>query len=171
MLFVPPYPNIVPSDGFIDNLITLLSDEEYQAGALRWANGGEPLEPYALVSESAVWREEGGATPALLVKDVSTESREGAGGLFLLRSHRFSVYQCLSLEDDHEALMREAYRRATAVEMMIRGAEGSGFDLFGGTGMGADGMSVRLSYGDTAPGKASYFRFPSVDVEIPALEA
>ena len=171
MEFVPPYPHVIPADEFVDNLIALLSDEEYQAGALRWANGGEPLTPYVLVSESAVWREDG-ETPALLVKDVTTESREG-DGLLLNRTHRFSVYQMLSGATTREGeamLQREAYRRATAVEMMIRGAAGSGYDLFGAAGMNADGVLIRLNYGDTMPGKASYFRFPSVDVEVPTLE-
>jgi hypothetical protein len=172
MLFVLAYPNVVAADKFIDRLITLLSDAQYQAGALaEYAAPGEPLAPYVLVSESAVWREDM-ETPALLVKDVTTESKEGDGPL-LNRTHRFSVYQMLSAATTREgeaALMREASRRATAVEMMIRSARGSGFDLLAGTGIRAGEMSIQLNYGDTMPGKASYFRFPSVSVEVPTLE-
>lgn len=172
MEFVPLYPTVVAADKFIDNLITLLGDAEYQAGALaQYAAPGEPLAPYVLVSESAVWREDM-ETPALLVKDVTTESKEGDGPL-LYRTHRFSVYQMLAGPTTNEGeavLMREAYRRATAVEMMIRSARRSGFDLLAGTGIKAGDMPIQLNYGDTMPGKASYYRFPSVSVEVPTLE-
>ena len=176
MLFQPLYPSVVPADKFIDNLIELLGDAEYQAGALAWASPDEPLSPYVLVSESAVWREDA-ETPALLVKDVTTESRDEDGPL-LYRTHRFSVYQGLAdatTRDGELRLKRESYRRATAVEMMIRSAHKSGFDLFEGMGISPGGVfiqTVRLNYGDTMPGKASYYRYPSVDVEIgPTREA
>lgn len=171
--FVPLYPNVVALDKVIDNLITLLSDELYQAEALRWANEGEDLEPYALISESAAWREsEAIPTPILLIKRVTAEEDDDEGPL-LRRTLRFSVYQVLSNEGDHEMLKRESYRRNLAVAMMIRSAQKSGFDLFEGTGISPGGVLVqvpRCDYGDTEPGRASYYRSPSVDVEIPIRE-
>jgi hypothetical protein len=172
--FVPLYPNAVAPDKIIENLITLLSDPTYQAGALaHYAVSGETLSPYVLISESAVWREDM-ATPALLIKDVTTEAEtEGEDGPLLRQTHRFSVYQCLALQNDHEALMREAYRRNLAVDMMIRSAHKSGFNLFEGTGTNPDSVLIqvrRRHYGDTVTGQALYRRFPSVDVEIPAID-
>lgn len=171
MPYVWLYP-VIPADSFIEKLVTCLSDAGYQAAALAQVSPDLPLDPYVLVSESAVWRENM-ETPALLVKDVTTDSRE-TGGPLLDRTHRFSVYQMLAAATTPEgeaSLMREAYRRAAGVEMMIRNAQANGFDLFAGMEASPGSPIVRLNYGDTVPGKASYYRFPSVDVEIPTLEA
>ena len=174
MEFKPLYPNLIPADKFLENLIALLSEPQYQTGALAWASPDLPLRPFVLVSESAVWREDM-EVPALLIKDVTTASKDDEGPL-LHRTHRFSVYQMLAdatTREGETALMREAYRRATAVEHMIRSAHHSGFDLFAGMGISPGSVFIaemRLNYGDTVPGKASYYRFPSVDVEIPTRE-
>ena len=118
MLFKPLYPNAVALDRIIYNLIRLLSDEEYQAGALAWASPDEPLEPYVLISESAVWREDM-RTPALLIKDVTSDNLQDNGQSVSGVLH-FSAYQALSMSDGGDAtdaLMREAYRRNLAVDM------------------------------------------------------
>lgn len=171
MEFVPLYPNAVAPDKIIDNLIALLGDDEYQAGALAWASPDEPLEPYVLISESAVWREVKDF-PALVIRDVTADglkdNGQSVGGVL-----RFTVYQCLAMPDGADAtdaLMREAYRRNLAVDMMLRGLPAT--EVFKDTGVGGRGklFVVRRDYGETEGGDASYRRVAGVTVEIRLME-
>lgn len=168
MEFVAVYENPVPHDQLIATWIEILSDEEYQAGALEKYAPGAAL--YKKVSESAVWREDQ-ETPLLLLKDVVLDDLKDSGQ-GIAGSLRFTCYQCLSFADDTDELMREAYRRNRAVEMMIRSAQKSGWDIFKDTNIKGRGkvFVTRQDFGDTVPGKASYYRFPSVTVEVRLTE-
>src|ERR1051326_5002180 len=91
MEFVAPYPNVVAEDKVIDNVVALLEDETYQAGALTWANGGQALAPYKFITASAVPRESGDY-PALFIDDIVTENLR-ASGQAISGTLRFSVYR------------------------------------------------------------------------------
>jgi hypothetical protein len=170
MQFVAVYDTVVSHDRIIATWIEILSDPEYQAGALAEYGGGLSLEPYKKVSESAAWREDQ-ETPWLLIRDVTVrdlkDSGQGVGGVL-----GFNIFQGLAFADDSDELMREAYRRNRAVEMMCRSAVKSGWDIFKGTNVRGRGkvFVTRQDFGETLAGRASYYRFPSVAVEIRLTE-
>lgn len=170
MEFVAPYPNVAAEDRLLDNVVTLLSDAQYQAGALEWANNGEPMEPYTTVSASAVMREsENGGYPFLLIDDIVTDGLRDSGQSISGTLH-FNVYQYLAEVADGDAtdrLMREAIRRNLAVEMMLK-ARAARAVIFEGFNVGgrAQVTVTRRDASGTIPGQPSYRRFPSVSVAI-----
>jgi hypothetical protein len=168
MEFVAPYPNVVAEDKIIDNVVGLLSDEEYQTGALVWAGRDMALSPYTLVTASAVPREVAESL-YLLIDDIVTEDLRDTGQ-GLTGVLRFNVYQHLSEVAEGDAtdrLLREAIRRNLAVEAMLK-ARAARAVIFDGFNVGGRAQ-VRVTRRDasgTIPGQPSYRRFPSVGVVI-----
>jgi hypothetical protein len=173
MEFVAPYPEVVAEDKVIDNVVALLSNAQFQSGALRWANGGEDLEPYKLVSASAVPRE-AGSYPYLLIDDIVTDGLKDTGQ-YISGTLHFGIFQALAEPatdaESSDRLMREAIRRNLAVEMMLR-AKAARAVIFNGFNVGgrAKVLVIRRDASGTIPGQPSYRRFPSVAVAINFME-
>lgn len=183
MIFEPLYPNATSLEPIIENLISVLSDVDYQRGAHYWAANqvletapaeeqpDEPviLEPFALVDEAVVWREQEGKVPALLIFDARTDPiSDDDQEAELEVSHTISLYLALA-NQDRVALRREAFWRTLAVDMMIRSCPKD--VLLAGTNITRPIVEVlRRRYDGTAGGGSSYTRVPSVDVRIKGME-
>ena len=181
MNFTPLYSGATSLEPVIDNLITVLSDTDYQRGAHYWAANGvtedapvqpdEPiiLAPFALVDEAVVWREQEGKVPALLIFDARTDPiEEDDNQVELDTTHTISLYLALA-NKDRLLLRREAFWRTLAVDMMIRSCPHS--VLFSNTNIKRPIVEVlRRRYDGTAGGKSSYTRVPSIDVRIRCKE-
>lgn len=171
------YPDVAFAKPLIDNLLATIADEEYQAGALKWAIYGtdEPpddpiiLEPFKLIGDSLGWKERGEPTPSLLVIGCITNPivDDGQG---LTMTHRIAFDIMLSDTDD-EKLSRETYWRLKACDMMIRSIPAGALTQ----GMRSTGEVTNLNVtGHNADGLRksgiAYERYPLFDVEITITE-
>lgn len=181
MDFNPLFPRAVSLEPLIENLISILSDTDYQRGALYWAANGvletdpeqpdEPiiLDPFVLVDEAVVWREKEGTVPAILIFDARTEPiAEDEHQVELDETTTISIYLALA-HKDRIRLRQEAFWRTLAVDMMIRSCPQN--VLFANTNIKRPVAEVlRRRYDGTAGGKSSYTRVPSVDVRVRYME-
>lgn len=173
MEFASPYENdeVAPEEMLSANFARILGDEQYQSGAYERYSPDEQLEPFKLVSEDAVYRENQ-ETPALFISDVGADALENTGqgvkGVI-----RLTFYQMLSEPDGPEAtaaLSRQAFRRNYAVSKMALYAPRG--EVFRGMNVGGRAKVVvtRREPSVNVPGQASYRRWPSTTVEVRMME-